>query len=212
MLPIRDRRERVVGYALSAFAATEQVDTDAVDTLARLTVGLVGRLSRLAGRTLLVPVTPTLVRDGTLTRVASSDVVWLLATSALEDATTRRSVDRLVGSGFHFALEGFPEGAPLPTSLVGATMVLDALQTPPTLLASRIRLVLDAGLRPCVVAVDDRATRRLALDAGADFVAGRLLTRSAAIATDRELEDTVLRAINILGAFSTSFSAPICAA
>ncbi len=202
MLPIRDRRERVVGYALSTFPTSEQLDTDAVDTLARLTVGMVGRLSRLAGRTLLVPVTPTLVRDGTLTRVGSSDVVWLLATSALEDATTRRSVDRLVGSGFHFALEGFPEGAPLPPALVGATMVLDALQTPHAMLASRIRLILEAGLRPCVVAVDDRATRHLALDAGADFVTGRLLTRGAAIATDRELEDTVLRAINILGAFS----------
>jgi c-di-GMP-related signal transduction protein len=163
---------------------------------------LVNSLSRLAGKSLVVPVTPTLVRDGALSRFASADAVWLLATDALEDAPTRKSVDRLLGAGFDFALDGFPEGAPLLPSLVGATILVDAQRVSAMQLDSRVRTLLDAGLRPLVRNVDDRAIRHRVIAAGAPLHTGRMLTRAASTPVDRLAEASVLRAVSMLAAFA----------
>lgn len=202
LAPLRDKRERVVGYAVSGHPDDTRGAPIGPDDEARQTVEMVPMLSRLAGRSLVVPVTPAIVRDGAITRFATIDAVWLVATEALDDATTRRAVDRLIGAGFHFALQGFPEGEPLPPSLTGCTIVLDASRTPPALLQSRIHMLTDAGLRPLVRGVDDRVTRQRVLAAGVPLYAGRQLTRGAAVAPDRTTEDSILRAIGMLAAFS----------
>ena len=201
MLPIRDARDRVVGYTVASCPSRRGAGTGTAESEARDTLEQVSRLARLAGRTILVPVTPELVRDGAISRFASTEAVWLLATDALDDARTARAVDRLTGNGFHFALDGFPDGDPLSPSLAGSTLVLDAARTPPALLASRVRVLLDAGLRPMVRGVDDRATRRAVLDAGAAWHSGRPQVRGAA-ATDRTAETSVTRAILTLAAFA----------
>jgi hypothetical protein len=96
----------------------------------------------------MVPITPSLVRDGSLARFASMDVVLLIATEALEDAATRRSVERVMASGIRFALDGYPEGNPLPPMLSGAIVTVDSRRIPHDVLATRIRTLVDAGLRP----------------------------------------------------------------
>ncbi len=202
LLPIRDRRERVMGYAVSAFPSDEQRASGGADDEARQTVEMVGLLSRLATRSLVVPVTPTLVRNGALTRFASVDAVWLLATSALDDAATRKAVDRLLGTGFHFALDGYPDGEPLLPSLIGATIVLDAQRLSAQLLESRVRVLLEAGLRPLVRGVDDRALRHRVMAVGVPMYTGRLLTRAASAAVDRNAEASAMRAIAMLAAFA----------
>lgn len=201
LLPIRDARDRVVGYTVASCPSGRGAGSGTAEDEARDTLEQVTRLARLAGRTILVPVTPELVRDGAISRFASTEAVWLLATDALDDTRTARAVERLSASGFHFALDGFPDGDPLSPSLVGSTLVLDAARTPPPLLASRVRVLLDAGLRPMVRGVDDRATRRAVLDAGAAWHSGRPHTRGAA-AVDRSAETSVIRAITTLAAFA----------
>ena len=65
LLPIRDRRERVVGYSVSSCPAYERsggADAD-LDAEARRTLESVGTLTRLTGRSLVVPVTPGLLRS-----------------------------------------------------------------------------------------------------------------------------------------------------
>lgn len=201
LAPLRDRRERVVGYAVSGHP-DELQGTAGPDDEARRILELVPSLARLAARSLVVPITPTLVRDGAITRFASLDAVWLIATEALDDPTTRRAVDRLIGAGFHFALQGFPEGEPLPPSLAGSTIVLDAARTPPSVLEGRVRVLTEAGLRPLVRGVDDRVTRQRVLATGIPLYSGRQLTRGAGVAPDRTTEDSIVRAITMLAAFA----------
>ncbi len=202
LLPIRDRRERVVGYSVSACPSEDRGIAGSPDDDARGTLDVVAVLARLAGRGLIVPVTPLLVRDGSLTRFASLDAVWLLATDALDDAPTRKAVDRLIGTGFHFALDGFPDGEPLLPSLMGATITLDAQRTSAATLESRVRMLLEAGLRPLIRGVDDRVTRRRVVAIGAPLYTGRLLTRAASTPVDRTAQATALRAINLLASYA----------
>lgn len=202
LLPIRDRRDRVVGYAVSACPVTERAGAAASDDDARRLLDNVSKLARQAGRSIVVPVTPAQVRDGAITRFASTDAVWLLATDALEDDRTRKGVDRLLSQGFHFALDGYPDGEPLSPSLANSTIVLDAWRTAPAMLDSRVRVVLQAGLRPLVRGVDDRAARHRALAAGATLHMGRLLIRSSATRIDRTAEESVVRALTMLAAFA----------
>ncbi len=202
LLPIRDRRDRVIGYAVSTCPDDPRGGVSDADEEARRIVDMVGALTRLAGRSLVVPVTPAIVREGAITRFASADAVWLLATESLDDVATRRAVDRLLGAGFHFALQGFPEGDPLPPSLVGSTIVLDAARTLPSALEARVRVLLDAGLRPLVRGVDDRLTRHRVLQAGVPLYSGRMLPRGAAVPVDRTTEESVIRAITMLAAFA----------
>jgi EAL and modified HD-GYP domain-containing signal transduction protein len=202
MQPIRDRRDRVVGYAVSTCPASRYAGASDTDDDSRQLVEQVSALSRLAGRSLVVPVTPAIVRDGALTRFAATDTVWMIATDALEDPATRRAVDRLVGAGCHFALQGFPEGEPLPPSLAGSTIVLDAARTPPSTLEARLRVLLDAGLRPLVRGVDDRLTRHRVVLSGGTLYSGRPLARGAGVPVDRDAEASVRRAITMLAAFA----------
>jgi hypothetical protein len=201
LLPIRDRRERVVGYSVSSCPAYDRGRDDA-DTVARRTLEAVATLTRLAGKSLIVPITPAVLREGSLTRFASTDAVWLVSTDAMEDATSRRTVERLLGSGLHFALQGFPDGAPLPPSLVGSTLIIDAMRSTPAVLDSRIRVLSDAGLRPLIRNVDDRATRLRVMASGVTMVCGRLLTRGAATPVDREAEASALRALRELASYT----------
>jgi EAL and modified HD-GYP domain-containing signal transduction protein len=99
-------------------------------------------------------------------------------------------------------LQGFPEGAPLLPSLTGSTVVLDAARTAPATLESRVRVLLEAGLRPLVRGVDDRVTRQRILQAGVPLYAGRQLTRGAGVAPDRSVEESLMRAITMLSAFA----------
>lgn len=202
LLPIRDRRERVIGYTLSSCPAYERAGASDPEHDARRTLEVVASLTRLAGRSLIVPVTPTLLREGVVTRFASTDAVWLVATDAMEDPLTRRAVERLGGSGLHFALQGFPEGAPLPPSLIGSTLVLDANRSSASTLESHVRLLLDAGLRPLVRNVDDRATRQRVLASGVPMVSGRLLGRGASTPVDRDAEASALRALRMLASYA----------
>jgi EAL and modified HD-GYP domain-containing signal transduction protein len=201
LLPLRDRRERVVGYALSGYP--DDVRRQGTpDEEARELIEAAPALARIVGRSLVVPITPALVREGAITRFASMDAVWLIATEALDDAATRRAVERLIGVGFHFALLGFPEGAPLLPSLAGSTVVLEAARTSPAALESRVRVLLEAGLRPLVRGVDDRVTRHRVLASGVPLYAGRQLTRGAGVAPDRAIEDSLMRALTMLSAFA----------
>ena len=202
LLPIRDRRDRVVGYVMSSCPASDRGGTTTADADARAALEFVPTLTRLAGRSLLVPVTPALLREGVLTRFASTDAVWLVSTDALEDPTTRRTVDRLQGSGLQFALQGFPDGEPLPPSLIGSTLVLDALGTTAPLLHSRLGALLDAGLRPLVRNVDDRATRHQVLVDGGILFCGRLLPRGASAPLNQSARDSAIRALRTLAAYA----------
>lgn len=202
LLPIRDRRDRVVGYAVSACPSTNAQGVAGAEDDARRTLEAVGKIARMAGRSVVVPVTPSLVRDGAITRFASTDAVWLLATDALDDARTRKAVDRLVSQHFHFALDGFPDGEPLSPTLVGSTIVLDAWRTAAPVLESRIRMLNEAGLRPLVRGVDDRASRQQVLNAGAPLHMGRLLVRGAGAKVDRTAEESVMRSLTMLAAFA----------
>lgn len=202
LAPLRDRRERVVGYALSSYPDEVRGAPLGPDEEARLTLELVPQMSRMVGRSLVVPVTPAVVREGVVTRFASLDAVWLVATESLEDAATRRAVDRLIGAGFNFALHGYPEGDPLPPSLAGSMVVLDAARTSGAVLEGRVKALLEAGLRPLVRGVDDRVTRHRVLASGVPMYTGRQLTRGASVAADRTTEDSILRAITMLAAFS----------
>lgn len=202
LAPLRDRRERVMGYAVSSYPEDSRGTPIGPDEEARRTLEMVPQLSRMVGRSLVVPVTPAVIREGSVTRFASLDAVWLVATEALDDPTTRRAVDRLIGAGFHFALHGFPDGDPLPPSVAGSTIVLDAARTPTPVLDARVRVLLENGLRPLVRGVDDRVTRQRVLAAGVSMYTGRQLTRGATVAPDRTTEDSILRAITMLAAFS----------
>ncbi|MEP6833082.1 MAG: hypothetical protein ABJB74_06790 [Gemmatimonas sp.] len=203
LLPLRDHRDRVVAYELTAYPVAEAVSLASSEEDARNTLELLSTLPlpRLAGgRPVHVPVTPGLVRDGALSRFASVDAVFVLATQALEDPATSRAVEVHISRGFHFGLDGFPDGQPLPASLVGATIALDAARVAPLTMASRIQMLLHAGLKPIARNVDDRATRERVLALGVPLYSGRILPRG--VAHDVNAESGAKRAVTMLTAFS----------
>ena len=203
LLPIRDQRDRVVAYELSAYPVSDAITLASNEDDARATLELLSTLPlpRLAsGRPVHVPVTPALVRDGALSRFASVDAVFVIATQALEDPATSRAVEVLISRGFHFGLDGYPDGNPLPGVLRGATLALDVARVSPITMASRIQSLLQAGLRPIARSVDDRATRERVLGLGVPLYSGRTLPRSTTRDGDAELG--VKRAITTLAAFS----------
>lgn len=203
LLPIRSQRDRVVAYELSAYPVSDAISIASNEDDARKTLELLSTLPlpRLAsGRPVHVPVTPGLVRDGALSRFASVDAVFVLATQALEDPATSRAVEVMIGRGFRFGLDGFPDGGPLPAALKGATIALDAARISPITMASRIQQLLHAGLKPLARSVDDRATRERVLALGVPLYSGRTLPRGAT--RDADAEMGVKRAITTLAAFS----------
>jgi c-di-GMP-related signal transduction protein len=203
LFPVRDFRDRVVAYELSTYPLVRTQGAESADDDARATLELLGTLPlpRLTGgRPVHVPVTPSLLRDGALSRFASVDAVFVLATEALDDAATRRTVERLIAGGFRFGLDGFPDGDPLPASLAGATIALDAGRVPALAMASRVQLMLQNGLRPIARSVDDRATRERVLSLGVPLYTGRVMPRGAM--KDAESEAGAKRAVTMLAAFS----------
>ncbi len=203
LLPIRDQRDRVVAYELSAYPVSDTMTLASIEDDARATLDLLSTLPlpRLAnGRPVHVPVTPALVRDGALSRFASVDAVFVLATQALEDPATSRAVEVLINRGFHFGLDGHPDGNPLPNALRGATIAIDAARISPITMASRVQLLLQAGFKPLARSVDDRATRERVLSLGVSLYSGRTLPRCTT--ADADAEAGVKRAITTLSAFS----------
>lgn len=198
LIPVRDRDERVVGYYLMASAnpaqgARVQVSPEEEE---RQIVELVGSLTRQAGKPLMLPVSGAVVQAGVLTRFASSEATWVLTWEALADPATRRVVDRLVSQEFRFGIDCRADGAPLPgslpESLAGSVQLLDAARVPlPTLLETVKRA--EAGrVRCCVLNVDDRAVRRLVMEAGAEWTAGRHLPRGGSVLGDRKADNSAL--------------------
>ncbi len=206
LLAVRDARDRVVAYTVVSASAGKESAPDHLETECRLTLESLGVLSRAAGRDILVPVVPAVVRDGSLSRFASTDATWLIATDALDDPDTRKAVDRLVSQQFQFALDGFPNGDPLSPALMGSTIVLDARHYSRQELASSLRQLLDAGLRPMVRGIDDRASRKHALDCGVGLYQGRLLTRSASVDPASAPIASILHAIELLSRFAGGYS------
>jgi EAL and modified HD-GYP domain-containing signal transduction protein len=207
LAPLRDRREQVVGYqlhshALPAGQVRGVTDGGTSAWHARELLAFVPALSRLADATLLVRTTPGLVHDGSLQRLDHLDLVWMVSADDLVDPSLRRELVRQLGSGLHFAIEGFPEGDPLPEAFAESLVVLNAATLSPAMLEIRSRMLVEAGLRPMVTGVDDRVTRQRALQGGAQVIGGRPLTRGAAIAPDRATEDSIFRVINILATFA----------
>lgn len=202
LLPIRDHRDRIVAHHLASCPAHGRFGEEWSDDEARQSLDLIAPLGRLAGGTLVVPVPPTLVRDGSLTRFASADVVWLIATASIEEPATRRTIERLVGTGFRFALDGAPEGAPLPAAVAGAPINIDANRLPAAAFASRAQLYLEAGLRPIARGVDDRATRRRVLACGVGLYMGLPLVRGARTPIDTQAEASALRTLRTLAEFA----------
>ena len=150
MMALRDRRARVVGYGVSG-CPDDVRNSDGPDEEARRIVERVPMLARLAGRSVIVPVTPALVRDGAITRFASVDAVWLVATEALDDPPTRRAVDRLIGR-ISVRAPGVSRRRTAAPSLTGSTIVLDAARTPAAVLEGRIRVLNDADCAHSCVA------------------------------------------------------------
>ncbi len=198
LLPIRDRRERIAGFELSTAPAADADSASEADVHARSTLDLVPAYSRLCGRSLLVPVTPAVLRDVSLARFASLDVTLLVATEALDDSATRRAVERIIGNGTRVALDGFPDGDPLPSSMSGAIVAIDSKRVARDVLARRIRTLADAGLRPMLRGVDDRAARLHSLAHGASLISGRQLARGASVREDTSALNSIVGAIKIL--------------
>ncbi len=202
LLPVRDGRDRAVAYLVATCPVEPSPRTSWGDEEGRRTLDRLPALHRLCGRTLVVPVPPALVRDGALARFTSADIVWLLATAALDDPATRRVVERLLAGGVRFALDGFPEGGPLPTALVGAPVLLDAARLAPAQFAARARLLREAGLRPMARGVDDRATRRRVLEAGVEWHLGLPVPPGARVAVDGAALAGALRTIRLLADYA----------
>ena len=206
LLAVRDARDRVVAYTATSGSAAKDYAADALEAECRLTLDSVGVLSRLAGRDILIPVVPAVVRDGSLSRFASTDATWLIATDALDDPATRKAVDRLVAQQFEFALDGFPNGNPLSPALMGSTIVLDARHFSRAELGSSLRQLSDAGLRPMVRGIDDRAARKHAIDCGVGLYQGRVLTRSANVDAASAPIASIMRAVGLLTRFAGGYS------
>ena len=200
LAPLRDRRDRVAGYLVSAQPADNRAAH--VDAAARELLERVPALCRLAGRTVIVPVTPAMVHEGHIERLVNLDAVWMLAADALEDVETRRDLERLVGAGVHVALHGFPDGAQLSGWMAEIMVALDAARLSPTMLEIRVRMLHDSGLRPLVLGVDDRVTRHRVMQAGAQLYGGRTLIRSAAAGADRTMEQSILHSVEMLAGYA----------
>lgn len=202
LLPIRDHRERTVGYELSTAPPAESDTAMAADGHARESLELAPLFSRLSNAPLIVPVTPAILRDGFLARFPGMDVTLMIATEALEEPQTRRAAERAIAAGIRIALDGYPTGGPLPAALSGTIVAIDRRTVSNGQLASRIRSLIDAGVRPLVRGIDDRASRLHAISHGASLVTGALLPRGAAIRIDDTAAASIVRTINLFAALA----------
>jgi hypothetical protein len=208
LIPVRDRDERVTGYYLAASATPAPAGRPPVspEDEQRQMVELVAPLTRLSGKSLMLPVSGAMVLDGVLTRFASAEATWVLPPNAFADPATRRIIDRLVSSDFRFGVDHRADGAPLPgrlaDNLVGSVQLLDAAQVPLDRLLDTVAKGEAAGVRCCVLNVNDRATRRLLREAGAAATAGRYLPRGGAALADRKVDAAALGTVVALAQYA----------
>lgn len=198
--PLRDRRERIVGYAVAAHPGPKRARMQAEDSLRLLEY--VAPLGRLTGRSVVVPIDPMVLLHDVLGNQTALDAVWMLPSVALQDPQILRTVERWMGAGVNFGLRGMPNVAPLPAVLSEAIVSLDVASAPLSTLEMQVRLLRDAGMRPMASGVNDRATRQRVLQAGVQVIGGRQLVRGALIAPDATTEETIIRAVDMLAAYA----------
>ena len=198
--PLRDRRERVVGYAVAAHPGAQRARMQAEDSLRLL--DYVAPLGRLTGRSVVVPLDPLVLLHDVLGKQTAVDAVWMIPSVALQDATCLQAVERWMAMGLNFGLRGMPTVAPLPTVFADAMVSLDVASAPISTLEMQVRLLRDAGLRPMASGVNDRATRQRVLMAGVQVVGGKQLVRGALVAPDATNEESIVRAVDMLAAYS----------
>jgi c-di-GMP-related signal transduction protein len=203
LLPIRDERERTLGYELRTHPGSPHAAND-IDAEARAVLGLLqGReLLRFARpRPLHVPITPGVLRGGGITGFASADVVFTLAVDVLDDAEGRRALERFAATGFRFAFVlrdlDVTYTLSLPAPLQGSWVACDVSAHGAGLaVANTVQRVLEAGARPIARHVDDRATRERLRASGVGAFTGRTLPRGRA-ASD-PARDRALAALTLL--------------
>lgn len=198
--PLRDRRERVIGYAVAAHPGPAHARMEAEDSLRLL--DYVAPLGRLTGRSVLVPIEPLVVLHDALGKQTTVDAVWMLPASALEEERILKAVERWMGMGVNFGLRGMPTVAPLPAVLAEGLVALDVASAPLSTLEMQVRVLRDAGMRPIASGVNDRATRQRVLQAGVQIVGGRQLVRGALVAPDATTEESIIRAVDMLAAYA----------
>ncbi|MBU6367221.1 MAG: hypothetical protein KJT01_13495 [Gemmatimonadetes bacterium] len=210
LIPVRDPEERVTGYFLASTAIARTPAAAgrpaATDVGERARVEQVGPLTRLAGKPLIVPVSAAMVLDGVLTRFASTEATWVLPLAAFSDDAVRRVIDRLAASEFRFGIDSRADGNPvrvrLPEKLEGSVQLLDAAAVPLPKLLDTMAKGMVLGV-PCgILNVDDRATRRRLLDAGAVWTCGRALPRGGRTIGDRVTDERALRVVLTLAQYS----------
>jgi len=198
LIPVRDARERTIAYELRTHPLSGST-VGSIDDEARATLTMLQRrdlLRAVRGKPLYVPITPVVLRGGAITGFASADVVFFLATEALEDSETLRALERYATAGFRFGFVGGALAATLPEPLLGAPVAFDAGALSGLTLATTVQRLLDAGARPIARQVDDRATRERLRAAGVLAFTGRPLPRGRA--ASNEARPRVLRALSLL--------------
>jgi EAL and modified HD-GYP domain-containing signal transduction protein len=202
LIPVRDARERTMAYELRTHPLSGNAP-GSIDDEARATLTMLQRrdlLRAVRGRPLYVPVTPAVLRGGAITGFASADVVFFLASDALDDGDTLRALERYATAGFRFGFVGSALSAPLSEPLLGAPVAFDTGALSGLTLANTVQRLLDAGARPIARQVDDRATRERLRAAGVFAFTGRPLPRGRS--ASNESRPRVLRALTLLTALA----------
>ncbi len=202
LLPVRDARERTIAYELRTHPLAGHPFAS-IDDEVRATLTMLQRrelLRAVRGKPLYVPVSPSVLRGGAITGFASADIVFFVASDALEDADTVRAMERYVSAGFKFGFVGAELHAELPETLRGSPVAFDAGALSGLMLASTVQRLLDAGARPIARQVDDRATRERLRASGVFAFTGRPLPRGRSASNDAR--PRVLRALKLLTALS----------
>lgn len=183
LLPLRDARERVIAYELRTHPGSRDTAHD-IDAEARAVLTLLQsrELLRLARpRPVHVPITPSVLRGGAITGLASADVVFTLAAHVLEDPESRRALERYATAGFRFGFvvdSTSPRLPLLPGALAGSWAAFDASVVSGGLDSVNIvQRLLEAGTKPIARHVDDRATRERLRAGGVVAFGGRALPR-----------------------------------
>ncbi len=202
LLPVRDGRARTIAYELRVHPSAQQ-SADDIDDEARATLTLIQRrevLRLVRGRTLHIPVTPTVVRGGAITGFASADVAFVLSADALDDADTTRALERYATAGFRFGFLGDSLPAPLPDALRTSFAAFDTGTVSGLALTNTVQRLLDSGARPIARQVDDRATRERLRASGVFAFTGRALPRGRTTASDAR--PLVMNALRLLASLS----------
>ncbi|MEI6741366.1 MAG: hypothetical protein WCK74_13760 [Gemmatimonadaceae bacterium] len=204
LLPVRDPTERVVSYLVSVFPAKNEAGESDMEAVARGALEASPALSRQVGLPVLVPITPALLRDGSVTRFASVNATWIVPGESLADSATLQAVERLRNIGIDVAFAGFPPSLEqIPGRARTKTMiVLDAGQTPAQRLHQQVCALMDGGFRILVRQVDDRATRQRVIDSGPVYYAGRPLLRRVRPVDSANLEQAALTALRVLATYA----------